>query len=413
MELIRARSDKYPDSEEEYVDKTCYDKKEKSLDIGYQRLKIFNVKLYPELSLIEKLFIDYNNLKLLPDPTYLPNLTELTCSTNCLNSIPFYPKLTFLNIAHNSILDCRQYHNSNIEYFDCSYNPGFKLNFRLPKCTQLYINNNDITTIDLNLVPKIKLLDCSNNKLDKIIGGANLIELNIQHNNITQLPYWPQIVRINADHNKITTLQTYPLLVAINISYNKLTKIADQPKIRKLIATNNDLITTNIMPNLELVDLAHNNLAHFKMPPKVEYVSLEFNPIIKLELDTNVLSHIKELQVGFTTYTYIYQKYYNSVNSVNVQPHSIKLEEMLRKLNKVFDSKIIDYIFRYFHNTKFQNRADALFKITLKLYWKYFRTNNIKTMAELIKTTEFKYLLDNITKLYYKTIIVTIYFNEY
>jgi Leucine-rich repeat (LRR) protein len=117
---MHARSYKYPDSEDNYVDTTYYDETFKYLDLGYQRLKQLDIKLYPEFSYLKKLFVYHNNLKLLPDPKHLPMIEELTCDSNYLTTIPFYPKLTFLNISNNKILSCAQYHNSNVHIIPVS-----------------------------------------------------------------------------------------------------------------------------------------------------------------------------------------------------------------------------------------------------------------------------------------------------
>lgn len=410
---MRTRTHKYQDNDNCYVDTTCYDENSNYLDLGYQRLRIINIKLYPEFSHIRKLFVDHNNLNQLPDPHYLPHLEQLTCSVNSLTSIPFYPKLTFLNIAHNRIVDCSQYHNSSIRFFDCSNNPNFKLNFTLRECEQLYINNTEISSIDLNFVPKLKVIDCSNNHLSTITGGSELIEIDIKFNKIKSLPRWDKIERIMADQNLIDALETYPNLISVNISYNQLVDIATQPKLKKLIAHNNNLRNLGSMPNLEMIDLRHNNLTDISISDGAEFVSLQFNPIKKIILNKNVLKTIKELQVNFETYKYIYQNYYQNFDSVNIQINEEKLEYLLKKLGNVFNDKMIRYVFRQFCAMDFREREDALFKIAINLYCNYFPTKGINSVEELAKNSQFKHLLDNITKFYYKTVVATLYFNGY
>ena len=412
---MRARSHKYPDSDSDsdnYTDTTFFHKEEKYLDVGYQRLKVFNIKLYPELSIVKKLFIDHNNLTVLPDPKYLPNLTELTCSSNKLKKIPFYPKLIFLNIAHNQITDCSCYNNTNLKYFDCSFNPGFKLNFSLPSCNQLYINDVLLKEIDLKLVPNITILDCSNNRLAKITGGTNLVEINIQSNCVKELPEWPSLLRLAADYNQIEVLPTFQNMVSAFISYNKLKKICDQPSIKKIIANNNNISDLGKMPKLELIDFSHNNLQTFVVPDRSEYVSLQFNPIVKIKLGETVLKTIKELQVNIPTYEYLYSHYYDNFKAVSVQANGVKLEEYLKKLSNVFNDTIAKYIFNKFNGTKFREIEKEIFKISLRLYIEYFTDGNINDLDKIIYTKEFKYLLDNIWKLYYKTTVVTLYFND-
>src|SRR5271155_1769290 len=156
---MRGRSYHYPDPDpDNYTDTTYYDEEEEQLDVAYQRLKIFSLTSYPNISTIKKLFIDHNNLTELPDPEYLPDLTELTCSFNKFKTIPLYPKLTFLDCSNNDITDLSQYHGTKIKYFDCSNNNGLTLNFSLPHCKQLYINDCGLVSIDLTLMPLLNIL---------------------------------------------------------------------------------------------------------------------------------------------------------------------------------------------------------------------------------------------------------------
>ncbi len=62
---MNVRSHRYPDHDDKYIDTTRYDEEENYLDIGFQRLKIFEIRHYPNLNIIEKLFIDHNNLSVL------------------------------------------------------------------------------------------------------------------------------------------------------------------------------------------------------------------------------------------------------------------------------------------------------------------------------------------------------------
>jgi len=411
---MRARSHCYPDRIDKYIDTTYYDEEREYLDLGYQRLKHLNPKLHPQFSYLKRLFVDHNNLTELPPAKYLPNLEQLTCSWNRLTSIPFYPKLIFINIAGNEITSCKQYDGSGIKYFDCSYNPKFEINFHLPKCKHLYINDTNLRSINLDFFPKLEFLDASNNKLNNISGGSSIIELDIKYNYITELPYLPKLVILMADFNQIEIMPTYPSLISVSIAHNKLVQIKNQPSLRKIIANNNIIKSLGQMPKLNLIDLSHNNINHYHIPPKVEYVSLQFNPTTNITLDPLLLKHIKELQVNFETYKHIYATYYDNFEAVNVQTNEEKLEYLLKKLSSVFDNDNLSrYVFRKFNSIQFRNREVALFKIALFLYWKFFTSTQANNINELVKTKEFRYILKAITKFYYKTIVVTLYFNGY
>lgn len=409
---MRARSHRYPDLDR-YNDTTYYDEDNECFDLGFQLLRKINVHSYPEFTYLKKLFIDHNKLSFLPDAQYLPNLEHLTCSYNCLTQIPYYPKLTFLNIAGNQIHNCNQYHGSNIKYFDCSFNENFVMDFYLPHCKDLYINDTKLKSIDFNLLPVLQVLDCSNNELTEINNCQNLIEINAQSNRLVKLPPMDKLIRLMADYNKIVIMRTYPNLISVNITHNHLIRINDQPKLKKLIAYNNQINQMGYMPSIELMDLGHNNLDKIIIPNDAEYVSIQFNPINDLILNTSVLQSIKELQVNFETYEHIYQKYYSYFEAINVQTNEEQLEKLLKKLSNVFNDSIARYVFRKFNNIRFREREYHLFKITLKIYWLYFPITNVKTLDELVQSQNFQHLLLNMTHFYYKTVVITLYFNGY
>lgn len=407
---MRVRSHKYPD-DDFFIDTVRYDSDANYLDLGYQRLKNLQPKSYPEFSVLKKLFIDHNSLTILPEPEFVPNLIELTCSVNCLKKIPFYPNLTFLKIAHNSVTDLSLYANSKLKFLDVSHNVNFKLNFVLPDCKHLYINDNEIAELDLKFTPKLQFLDCSSNKLVGITGG-NLVEINCSLNPIIDLPLWENLLRINADSCQLTVFKTYPKLISANLSFNLLNQINDQPSLTKLVANDNSITNIGSMPKLEMLDLRLNRLNKLVLPSTIEYVSVHFNPINDLDLSDETLKMIKELQINYDTYSNIYSKYYQFFDSVNVQTNEEQLEILLQKLSSVFSEKIIRTIFRKFCEIKFRDRENELFKITLEIYWNFFSKKN-GTLEELVDTIEFKTLYKNITKIYYKTIVITLYFNGY
>lgn len=412
---MRSRSYSYPDDKKGYIDTTYYDKEDEQLDLGYQRLRVIHVNYYHQFSFLKKLFIDHNNLMELPDPKYLPKLEQLTCSHNNLSTIPFYPHCIFLNISNNKIKSCSQYAKSKLKYFDCSFNDNFKLDFSLDICTHLYINDNNLYHINLDLVPSVKYVDCSNNNLTVITGvGKELLEMNIQQNLLKVLPPWPNIIRLMADNNHISILPTFSKMLSVNISHNKLTVVKSQPLLTKLIADNNLINMLGDLPKVQLLDVSYNAISsNLRIPDTVEYVSIQYNPITDIILSATTLRNIKELQVNFETYKYIYDKYYSNFDAITVQINEQKLEELLKRLDSVFDAKTIRYVFKTLNGLDFKNREKIIFKVALKIYYDFFPLDGISTLNALASTTEFKYLYHNMTKVYYKCVVVTLFFNGY
>jgi hypothetical protein len=413
--MIRARSHRFPDMTDKYIDTTYYDEDDNTLDVGWQRLKIFHVKAHPELSTIQTLFIDHNDLKVLPDPSTVPRLTTLNCSYNKLTTIPFYPKLVFLNCAGNSVTELNpKYELSNLKYVDVSFNKGFKLNIHLKLCKQLFINDCELTNLNLDLVPNVLILDCGNNLLTSITNSEKfprLIELNIQDNKISKLCPIPSLTRLIADDNLLEEIVTYPNLLSLYVCDNRLKKIAPQPKLRKLIAQHNQIESIGEMSNLKAADLGYNLLTKIPVFPVIEYLSVHFNPLTKVVFLKENLINLKEIQINYDTYSNIHDTYHNYFDFVSVQTDPKKLKEKLIKLKEIFNGEMIEYIGQSFMKINFKASEESLFKISLKLYWDYLSPTGYETVGELIETKEFKYIYEQITKLYHRTLIITLYFN--
>ena len=406
---MRIRSHKYPDlSHETYTDTTYYDQSDQSLDVGYQRLKLFDLNHYRNLvtdtTNITKLLIDHNNLKTLPHASLLPHLQELNCAANLLTTIPFYAKLTALNVSHNMLTNLASYYLSELASIDCSYNPNIILHGIFPQCSSLYLTNNNLTKLNLIFFPKIVYLDCSHNNLSQIDNSQRvaLIELNIQHNQIVELETLPHLTILLADYNSIQVVPTYNKLVRLSIPHNAVRTICTQPCLRILIADHNQINLVGKMSQLKTVDLSHNCLTHFAVEPLIQYLYLHFNPMAQLDINTG---QICELKINFNTYRYVYehhQPYFDTVMTVVDGP---KLSTILEKLAQVFGRKLIGFVFKYFNKINTQNRDRILFLITRKIYRQYFAH---RPATEMVDTVEFNYLLTNLIKLYHKTLIVTV-----
>jgi len=404
--MFRARSHRYPDdnSDEEYVDTTYYDRNEKYLDIGFQRLRSINIRAFPGLSAIQTLNIDHNCLESLPIPEVLPHLRKLNCSHNRLRSIPFYPNLTTLIANNNNLSSLKSYGKSGLKFLDCSFNKQIDLmRLRLPLCKKLYITDSEIKTIDMESLPLVEILDCENNQLESLGPSQTLAELNIKSNLFAKLSIYPNLIRLYASKNSIRTIKTFGRIETLCVAHNRLELIEAQPVLTKLNAKHNFIKSVGPMPSLQTVDLSYNVLDSYDLVAATEFAHMHFNPIQTLHID---FSSLKELQIDFKTYQRIHRTYDQQFKLADVSHSMEKLEKILGKAGGLFDDRIIKKVKRGMSLIKFYDRDADLNGLCAYVFECLFGVRDSD-----MTNREYAKLFSLLEKIYYKTIIITLYFN--
>lgn len=398
---MRARNNRYQRNEN-YIDTTYYDKDNNYLDVGYQRMKVFHASSYSNLSTITKLFINNNSLSVLPS---LPCLKELDCSTNQLASIPFYPSLTYLNATNNPIT-LSNYNGSSLISLHCC-NAGMKsFGLRLPWCRDLYISGNELSSLDLNLVPSIQLLDCSNNAITVITKGSDsLIEIDFSNNMLESLPVWSKLKIIMGCHNGLSILETYPSTTTITVTYNKLTKISDQPSLNHLYVDHNKIVQIGHMPLIKTIDISHNKIKTINLSPTIKRLFIQFNPIDSLGLNVSDMTSIEEIHCSLSQYVGIFYDIMATDAVINIE--TCNSSDRLAKLVQFSNDKLNDYIKNNIHNkVRFEKRHDDLKKLAMKVH------EVICSIKEL-KYIDPTRILELIGEAYYGSLVLMIYFNQH
>jgi len=390
---MHVRSHKFINTHK-YIDTTYYDEKENCLDIGYQMLIRIDLKLYPKISNISKLLVDYNNITVLPPSSLLPHLQELSCSSNKLSSIPYYPKLYFLNVSKNFLTNLIYYDMSNLDYLDVSFNKDFDLNITLPYCKKLFITDCNLKSFNIKILPQLQYLDIENNKLDFLNSHNCLLELNIKNNVFSELSEYPSLEILFADYNKIQTLNTFTNLKKVTISNNNLVSIDHQPNINSLIADHNKITKIGNFPHIKTIDLSYNKITQFEISNNIVQCYLHFNEMTLLKIPNLNLALLAELQISFNNYKKIYESIVNYIKYIEFSNNLIEVEKNIKKYNLEY---FTSYILTSFRKIKFVNRSIQLRKIT-------------KNISRNIKSNTFDNLLEKISAIYYSTLFVNIYF---
>lgn len=466
---LRVRSHRFPKEGEIYTDTTYHDRETGWLDIGYQNLKRIDAAEYSNFSNLTIILMDYNALTELPNPDLIPNIKRISARCNKILYVPYYGQLRHLNIAENSLetLDTRYANEASSLYdLDVSFNPGFNIKFKIPSCQKLYINNNAILALNLSLFPNLIILDCSCNLLTNIDSQSTLEEINIQDNSLTTLPAWPSMKRIIATDNKLKEIPIYPYLTDLIVANNRIESIINQPLLEKLIANKNRISEIRALPKLQMADLSNNLIKNFIVESDLEWVDIFFNPMTSLDLPDKVFGTLNQMQLNLETYVYICKKCHDRISEVIVKVDGIRLRTILHEINSDFSPDIIDYVYHNFNeisqNTAFrkcskiashgehlepafQSELDELlgvdlskifktemdsafgsqlnrllgaecthsfYRITMCLYWLYYRDEKVKSISEITMMPHFHKLMRHIIKLYIRNVIVQVTFNR-
>ena len=213
------------------------------------------------LTNVTHMYYSFNNATSLEWLKYFPNLTELTCNVNkldsaSLKSLEHVPKLEVLDIFYNDIDDLSS----------------------------------------LRFVPNLCELICEHNKI-KILSSADIVLPNLQklecsYNELTHIDVskYSLLKRLVCDNNYLTTivLQNMPKLKELRCSYNKLIilNITECKKLKILSCACNELTNLDLqgLINLRFVWCRSNKLNTLNMK---ECKALEI-----LDCDNNQLSSI-------------------------------------------------------------------------------------------------------------------------
>ena len=135
----------------------------------------------------------------------------------------------------------------------------------------IYLNINDNNFSNLYKCPKVKSLFCANNKITSIKGVPNIIDnLDCSQNLLTNLDDMPQLIKesFNCSYNLLENLKNTPLVKQhYNCSHNKLTTLKG--------------LTTS---KLNYLNCSFNNLTSFKyLPPFINILFIQNNNIKDFE----------------------------------------------------------------------------------------------------------------------------------
>ncbi|KAH0785426.1 protein phosphatase 2C [Histomonas meleagridis] len=273
--------------------------------ITFVNLKVLDIS-HNEIEHIPKLpssltnfFFDFNPVESF-DASPMPLLSTCFCGFCRLNSIPNLQNTSIKNyfFSYNEITEIEvDKLNHNLVSLDLSNNKIKKLpqNFftRFSHITELFLNNNCLTSLPQHMTSSLTTLVLTNNKIKNIPSlPSSLTQLYISFCMLKSLPdsisHNSNLTVLDAAGNKLKTIPKLKCIKILNLSNNKLNSFPSNlpPTITNLYLSGNKIneLPNNSLcfPELDELDLSCNKIKHLQQTPampKLRILRLSNNPL--------------------------------------------------------------------------------------------------------------------------------------
>uniref|UniRef100_A0A0K0DZJ9 LRRCT domain-containing protein n=1 Tax=Strongyloides stercoralis TaxID=6248 RepID=A0A0K0DZJ9_STRER len=277
----------------------------KFIDLSFNEILNVPMDSFFGSKLLEHVILSHNSISKLKASTFIDQqLSSLDVSWNMISDIEegvFKNNgIEYIDLSHNRLTEMptKQLENvkKSLKYLNLQYNKIeylSKIDFdNFNNITHLYLNNNNIKSIDENTfmsLKKLEVLDISNNPITSWSPNAlsylssNLITLSLSNTGLFSLPKIGSKVKpkfLNISYNNFVDLSSLSenLLsnqVTLDVSFNNLQFLTNDvfekmPKLKHLFLDGNSLVTFpfnvfSTLSNLETLSLSH--MKYLKMIP--------------------------------------------------------------------------------------------------------------------------------------------------
>jgi Leucine-rich repeat (LRR) protein len=224
------------------------------------------------------------------------NLSQLYCNNNQLTSLPVQ-NLTHLNqlsCSNNQISSLNlSASGASLEFLDFSQNLLSSIDLSpLVNLKTLYCNDNLLTFLDLSALSDLENLSCFQNQLTS---------LNVE--TLTTL------TKLNCDGNQLTALYVAPLtnLTELSFASNQISSIdlSMSTNLISLRTAENPLVSLDVMPLINLMELKcySNGLTSLAVTPLTNLMVLQCGDNDFNSLDVTPLTHLWFLECNATPIT--------------------------------------------------------------------------------------------------------------
>lgn len=244
----------------------------------------------PELS--DYLEIDFDTLDYRFEDCKKKGRLILDLSNLELSNLDFLKKPEYKNIAQNiifvSLSDNNLSGTLNLEFFknlkvlDCSNNAINKIVNISNKVYEVVCKNNKFTTLDfINDLPGLQKLDCSNNLLVYLPAIQSLEILICNKNNLESVAPMNRLKKMVCKYNKITNISNFPVLELLECDNNMINTISNLPKLKFLWCPNNQIVNITGLDIVELIHCYKNCIKIFPYFKNLSEIMCDYNNVLK------------------------------------------------------------------------------------------------------------------------------------
>lgn len=203
-----------------------------------------------------------------------------------LKLFPNYSNIRNLCVDHNSLSELPSPSLlPNLRKLNCSYNKLTSTPF-YPKLEILIANNNNIKKLSLYSDSVLTFLECSSNPgiiLPTYL--PNCTELYATHSSIEEinLSMLPKLKLLDLESNLIKKIGSSDSLIELSIKHNNIISLPYYPNLTRLYASNNRLTHIQTFSNLLVLSVNHNKIQKIDKQPKLTKLNAKNNLLEEID----------------------------------------------------------------------------------------------------------------------------------
>lgn len=195
-------------------------------------------------------------------------------------------KINYLFVGNNNLKNIDLNLFANLTVLDISENPIEQIKYLPENIEELVCNNCNLNYICDNT--NLKKLHCMDNKLQNIGNYINLNDLKCDNNFITKIKTFQNLKTLSCTNNPIEIINNQPNLLTLDCVNTNIENIDNLCELRNLFCENTKINTVSKLEKLELIEFQNTQINKIDYLPKLKHIifnnkNVIFNSKYKIE----------------------------------------------------------------------------------------------------------------------------------